>query len=307
MKIFFENVNLHSTSGPNSFAAKLITELIKDDCEIAPNHGSADVRLCFIESHHHKMYSQAPLIQRLDGIYFNKSQNYLEQNRNIKRTYKMSDGVVFQSNFNKELIFRYFGPHDNYQIIHNGADTNTISSVPALMNNFFSKYNNVWTCASSWRPHKRLNENVRYFLEHADAEDCLVVAGIPDQDLPDDPRIIRVGFASPRQLLSLYKISKYFIHLAWLDHCPNVVVDARAAGCKIICSSTGGTKEIAGLDAIVIEEDEWNFEPVELYNPPSMDFNKKINNQYDSVYNMSVVGEKYKNFMSSVINESLCR
>ena len=64
MKIFFENVNLHSTSGPNSFAVKLITELIKDDCEIAPNHGSADVRLCFIESHHHKMYSQAPLIQR---------------------------------------------------------------------------------------------------------------------------------------------------------------------------------------------------------------------------------------------------
>ena len=38
-------------------------------------------------------------------------------------------------------------------------------------------------------------------------------------------------------LLSLYKRSKYFIHLAWLDHCPNVVVDARASGLIVIGST----------------------------------------------------------------------
>ena len=69
---------------------------------------------------------------------------------------------------------------------------------------------------------------------------------------------------------------KYFLHLSWLDHCPNVVVDARSCGCQVICSSTGGTKEIAGEDAIIIEEDEWNYEIVDLYDPPELDFSKKV-------------------------------
>ena len=68
-------------------------------------------------------------------------------------------------------------------------------------------------------------------------------------------------------LLSLYKRSSTFVHLAYLDHCPNVVVDAQAAGCKIVCSSTGGTHEIVD-NGIVILEDEWDMKPCTLYKPP---------------------------------------
>ena len=103
-----------------------------------------------------------------------------------------------------------------------------------------------------------------------------------------------------RVLYRVYNASTHFIHLAWLDHCPNVVVDARACGCKIICSSSGGTKEIAGPDAIVIEEDEWNFEPINLYQPPEMNFSRKINNVWDIDYNMSEVARKYVDFMGKL-------
>ena len=44
------------------------------------------------------------------------------------------------------------------------------------------------------------------------------------------------------KIYKMYKASTHFVHLAWLDHCPNVVVDARASGCKIVCSSAGGTR-----------------------------------------------------------------
>ena len=44
----------------------------------------------------------------------------------------MSAGVIFQSNFNKELTFKYFGPHNNYAIIHNGADLELINSVEKI-------------------------------------------------------------------------------------------------------------------------------------------------------------------------------
>ena len=72
-------------------------------------------------------------------------------------------------------------------------------------------------------------------------------------------------------LLSLYKRSTTFLHLAYLDHCPNVVVDAQAAGCRIVCSSSGGTSEIVSK-GIVINEAEWDFKPTKLYKPPLMDF-----------------------------------
>jgi glycosyltransferase involved in cell wall biosynthesis len=302
MNVFLENVNLNSTSGPNSFASKLKKYLENTDCSFDKNIENSDIRLCFIESH--VVDCSIPMIQRLDGIYFNKQQDYDKQNENIKRTYELSNGVVFQSNFNKDLVFKYFGPHDNYKIIHNGADVDLINKIAPMHHPILSKYDNMWSCAAAWRPHKRLQDNINYFLQHKGENDCLVVAGETNikNELPD---VFYTGKIAPPQLISLYKASKYFLHLAWLDHCPNVVVDARASGCKIICSSSGGTKEIAGPDAVIIEEEGWNFDPVELYSPPAINFDKKIKNSYDIDYNMSIVANKYKKFLGQLINEGL--
>ena len=117
-------------------------------------------------------------------------------------------------------------------------------------------------------------------------------------------RIHYVGELSTEKLFSLYKTSKFFLHLAWLDHCPNVVVDAMACGCQIICSSAGGTKEIAGAEAIIIEEDKWDYSPIELYNPPQMDFSKKIENTWhnNKEFDMVAVCQKYYNFINGEIN-----
>ena len=290
MNVHLDNVNLGSTSGPNSFAGKLVKY---SDCtfdsQIAP-----DAYLSFIETHRPSF--DAPMFQRVDGIYFNTRSDYNIQNANIKRTYDLADGIIFQSEFNKELTTKYFGEHPNTTVIHNGADTELIDSTPALEQPIFDSYESVWSCASSWRPHKRLAENIRYFLEHSGDKDCLVVAGSTDYPKAHD-RVFFAGHLPKEVLIALYRRSKYFLHLAWLDHCPNVVVDARASGCKIVCSSAGGTKEIAGPDAIVIEEEEWDMNPVDLYNPPKMNFSKVIDNTYNVGYNMYTVASKYKNFM----------
>jgi glycosyltransferase involved in cell wall biosynthesis len=288
MNVWLENVNLESNSGPNSFAKKLVKYLPGTFDKTR----SIDVALCFIESHRENL-KEYPLIQRLDGIYFNTRQNYKKQNENIKRTYDAASGVIFQSEFNKQLSFRHFGKRDNCAVIHNGADLEMIENSKPISGGLLDSHDKLWCCASSWRPHKRLEENIRYFLEHSGEKDLMIVAG-DKRDVERHPRVKYAGNLSSEQLIALYKASSYFVHLAWLDHCPNVVVDARASGCKIICSSSGGTKEIAGSDAIVIEEEEWNFEPVELYNPPLMDFSRKIKNNHDSDYNMASVAEQYK-------------
>ena len=295
MNLHLENVDTKSTSGPNHFASKLIKYAVKSGINFDYNL-KPDAYLSFIESRLGES-SQIPLFQRLDGIYFNLAQPYKIQNSNIQRTYNMATGVIFQSNFNQKLTTKYFGEHNNGIVIHNGADVEYIKAVPALENKSLEKFENVWSCASSWRPHKRLSDNIRYFLEHSSEKDCLVIAGEKEEKIFKNERIFYVGKISVLQLISLYKRSKYFMHLAWLDHCPNVVVDARASGCQIICSSAGGTKEIAGPDAIVIEEEEWDFEPVLLYEPPQMDFSKKIKNTWDVDYNMEAVSKRYMKFI----------
>lgn len=297
MNIHLENINLNSTSGPNHFGSKLVKYAYKYGVTF-DNKNKPDARLCFIESHTKKnSVENIPLFQRLDGIYFNLSQPYKIQNANIERTYHLSTGVIFQSNFNKRLTTEYFGQHSNSVVIHNGADLEFIEKTPILNHSSLDKFENVWCCASSWRPHKRLNENIRYFFEHSSEKDCLVIAGKAEEKINKNNRIFYVGNIDIPKLISLYKRSKYFIHLAWLDHCPNVVVDARASGCKVICSSAGGTQEIAGSDAIVIEEEDWDFKPVKLYEPPSIIFHKKIKNKWNIDYNMDKIAIKYINFL----------
>lgn len=295
-----ENVNLGSTSGPNHFAHKLYKSLQPEDVQFVVNEAEADCVLTFIESP--RAIFNKPTIQRLDGIYFNSEQDYKALNKNIRRTYEKSNGVIFQSQFNKKLTQHFFGEHKNSTVIHNGADYDYIKKVKPFQARALDKYETVWACASSWRPHKRLSENINYFLQHSSEKDCLIVAGsIPEQEKVKLNRIFYVGDLQIPHLVSLYKRSKYFIHLAWLDHCPNVVVDARASGCRVICSSSGGTKEIAGPDSIVIQEEDWDFCPIRLYHPPKMNFEKKLVNNSNIDDNMLVVNKKYQSFLQKTL------
>ncbi len=271
MKVFTHNFNSKSNSGPNKFTRTLFNQLIKNKKVILSNQQEADVEFCLIQQQVHKV---KPMVLRLDGIWFNSDQNYEMQNMPIKYAYQNADAVIFQSEFNKKLTEKWFGEHNNPHIIHNAADLNLIKSANRnYWNKKFGKDREIWSCASSWRPHKRLKENIRYFLEKAPKDAMLAVAGestYPENiNHSDNNRIVFLGELDYMSLLSLYKRSTTFVHLAYLDHCPNVVVDAQAAGCKIICSNSGGTHEIVNK-GIMINEEKWDFEPIKLYQPPYM-------------------------------------
>lgn len=272
MNIFFNNVDFTSRTGPNNFGKKLGYEL-----EALGHHVThqltadvPDVALSFIQGY----VSGIRNVLRLDGIYFNSAQDWRAMNAPIKQSYDLADAVVVQSRFNQELVFKYFGERDNVYVIHNGTTLALIDSI--LPENLSTSKENTWMCASSWRPHKRLAENIRYFQQYATDDSVLLVAGKDAQiwapDL-EDSRIRLVGDLQWSEMISLMKSSGHFLHLALLDHCPNVVVDARACGCQVICAASGGTREIAGKNAIVIKDIDWDFLPFELYIPPSLNFN----------------------------------
>ena len=304
MKVRLENINLSSTSGPNHFASKLSKYFQKNKNEcVLDLESPADIRLTFIETR--QKHVPEPMALRLDGIYFDPEHNYELKNRNILRSYEIADGVVFQSNFSKDICFKYFGEHDKFCIIHNGADTETIDSVVPLQSSKLDCFETVWSCASSWRRFKRLKENILYFLEHSGPKDCLVVAGnVSAKDFVKHDRIFFVGDLDILTLYSLYRRSSYFIHLSRYESCPNVVVDARAAGCKIICSSIAGTKEVAGSDAVVIYEEPWDLSPASTVNLPQISFDKVVSNDYNIDINMERSSKKYEKFLKEILSDS---
>jgi glycosyltransferase involved in cell wall biosynthesis len=269
---------------------------------VPPQDGS-DIKLSFIETQ--QIIKTEPMVLRLDGIYFDPDQRYETRNSNILRSYKQADGVIFQSEFNRDISFKYFGEHPNHTVINNGADMEYMDTINPLAHPKLDNFETVWCTAATWRRWKRLRENIKYFLEHSGPKECLVVAGHVDiKDAFVHDRIFFVGDIDVHNLYALYKRSKYLVHLARYDSCPNVVVDARAAGCQVICSSIAGTKEIAGPDAIVIYEEPWDYSPASTTNLPEISFDKVIKNSYNINIDMADVSKRYEGFLKETLNVS---
>ena len=216
---------------------------------------------------------------------------------------------IFQSEFNKELTENWFGKHNNSFVIHNAANTKMIENAnPSVFNRLFDKSEVIWSCASSWRPHKRLHENIRYFLEKSPTNAKLIIAGknITNEDVLRykdllNERIYFFGELKYEELLCLYRRSQKFIHLAYMDHCPNVVVDAQAAGCEVVCSSSGGTKEIVTKGTIIKDGYSSTIKPLPLYKPPSLDFSDYEKVKRKTMPCLDEVSKKYYKVFRSVM------
>lgn len=271
MRIQFENVDLNSRSGPNGFGLKLARQFMRDGHELT--NDQPDVRLSFIQS----MNNFNPTVLRLDGIYFNSLQDWEAMNEPIRRSYEHAQAVIVQSEFDKKLVFRFFGERKNVHVIHNGTDIELINKIPHYLDPSVFARNSIWMCASSWRPHKRLEENIRLFQVLKKPNDKLVVAGknATVSKSVDTEGVHFLGDLSWASMIGWMKSAGNFIHLSWLDHCPNVVVDAKAAGCQLHVSEAGGTCELATANDFVYNNPGFNFEPIKLYEPPVINFNDR--------------------------------
>lgn len=298
MNVFLENFDNNSDSGPNGFTRKLFRQLVSEEKVQITDYIQADMSFCLIEE---RVQKSKPRIQRLDGIYFNIDQDYQSLNNLIRLTYNSADAVIFQTEFNRSLIETWFGKHQNGNVIRNGTDCDRIESIQPAVHLIFDQFSQIWTCAAAWRPHKRLNENIRYFLDFAPQDSALVVMGKDAETwLINHPRIFYVGHVSWEQQISICRRASTFLHLAWLDHCPNVVVDAVASGCNVVCTTSGGTKEIAGKGAMLVHDDEWDFKPLRLYHPPTLDFGKITKNDFSAKIRIQDVANDYYNVMKKV-------
>lgn len=222
-------------------------------------------------------------IIRFDGCLINISVNYKRANKSFKRSFNDADGIIYQTEFCKAACDKFIMPAKcKNNIIFNGADISFCDSVePAEKRN-----KNIFITASRWRPQKRLKDIVETFLLSDIDDSILYVAGNlrksgvdvkwKNKYLNGSKRVNYLGVLDQRTLFSYLKISNAFIHLSWIDWCPNSVVEAISSGVPVICNNVGGTQELVRpSNGIVCNIDKnYNMKPCKLYSPPI--FNKNI-------------------------------
>lgn len=315
MRVHFDNVSQFGT-GPGTFANRLARRLFESGHEVVFTNEGADVSLVFIER------SGAPLakkvVQRLDGIWF-KPNEFHTKNVGIKDLYQKADAVVFQSEFDFTFIEKWWGDPGHtinrpHVIIGNGIDLNPLTelTIPALVD-LRAQYNRMYVCSSNWHPQKRLKANVELFQQiHAKhPSSCLIILGNnPDVRVPG-PHVFYAGAVGPDVYNQIYSAANWMIHLAWADHCPNVVIEALAQGTPVVCSEVGGTKELIGNYGLVLKERPYNFELADYDNPPPIDVSQvedlpdRTTLDYESIADIDIghVAQKYIQLFEGLIRQ----
>lgn len=309
VKIFLDNVNLNSNSGPNNFAKRLKECLTEKDHSVywSESYSSDyDVSLSFINRT--KMINDdRPNILRIDGIWFKQSEIERGLNSPLEHSWKNADAVIVQSLFDKKMIESFFHSRENNNVyvIRNGIETKipkTFEVADAIIK-ISKDYEYVFTCSSCWHGQKRLKENIKIFqtISSHISNSCLIVMGQPNESMVPDKRIFYTGQVHPDICRQVFSISSFMIHSAWLDHCPNVVLESLAARTPVICTNSGGTHEILrgkrdvndigiGKNGIVLPDEEYNFKPMNYDDPPKLsdDAYSVLLDSIDSIKNKSI-------------------
>ena len=272
MKIHLDNVDMRSNSGPNSFARRLAMGLIESGHEVELNDGrNSDVSLVFIERSGRPLAKR--VIQRLDGIWFSPSE-FETKNSSIKSLYHAADAVVWQSDFDRGMTTKWWGEPKSGRVIRNGINATPVTTfkIPAL-EQLRQKYEMLFVCSANWHPQKRLMSNIELFkhLQSFYSSAALIVMGSNPTMIPD-PHVFYTGPQPHEVCLEVFSAANWMLHLAWLDHCPNTVVESLSQGTPVICSEQGGTKELVQDFGLIVKESaRYDYELVDYNCPPAVD------------------------------------
>lgn len=260
-----------------------------------------DINLVFIDG----IRKGCKNIFRLDGVWMNTDVKFRHQNAKILRTIRQCDGVVYQNRFCRNAAEKFLGHFNGVEIL-NGAPLGRIYKP-------FNHQKPYIVAAARWRPHKRLSEVIAGFI-NSDLRDKydLVVLGEPDSKKIKHNNVVYLGKQDNDKVMSVISSSEFAVHLAWIDWCPNFVVESLSLRKNILHTACGGTKYVVQGCGIEIDEPEWNFKPTRLYKPPKLDSNLLVN-AYNAMLNLPApnpvhidirsVAQQYIDYCEKILND----
>lgn len=300
MKVQFGEEIDRQDSGKHKFLSRLSIEFKKKGIQIV--NKNADIFLHI--GRNIEKSSAKKIVMRADGLILNSDQPFEKMNKKILKHINSSDGIIYQGQFCKEAFEKFLGIQKYSVIISNGADPDEF--LPRNPQNFFLTHCN-------WRPHKRLKNICEGFFnaQEKGLDSRLFVAGEIEPPVKHK-KIKYLGWVKQPQLKELLSQAIATIHLAWLDWCPNAMIESIIAGCPVIYSTSGGSSAVAFSSGIPIKDVDWDFKPCRLYKPPKLDVDQiasamislKTNTfqmpKRDDLY-IENVAQKYIKFFESLL------
>jgi glycosyltransferase involved in cell wall biosynthesis len=308
MKIYFDNVNWSSSSGPNYFAHQLATQ-VSYIGHIVADPNDYDVALVFIEPTYNLRFDK-PCVQRLDGIW-SKPEDFVNKNKTIKALYHHCNHVIWQSDFDRNMTVKWWYNPRQGTVIRNGTLASKVTTNREALLDMREKYAKIFVCSASWHGQKRLTDNIRLFkhirstIEH---NSCLIVMGENtniESELVRNQPIFFTGNLDPSICLEIFSVTDWMIHLAYGDHSPNVILQALSQGCPVICSEVGGSCELVMENGVTLKDAAYNYELFDYDAPPPIDITQlthlpKIT--VDAPYiRMEEVAKQYIEVLQSVL------
>ncbi len=318
MRIHFDNVNLNASTGPNTFASRLAKELYRVGHEVVFERAGAAISLVFIEPSGALLAPK--VVQRLDGVWF-KPHEFETKNVAIKSLYERADAVVWQSDFDRNFVCKWWGhPLTRGQksaTISNGIEIEPVTqfSSPELAH-LRSQYDQVFVCSANWHPQKRLKSNTEAYLHIRKTiapKSALIVMGSNPDHVIADPHVFYTGSVPKDVYMQVYSMANWMIHLAYLDHCPNSVIECLSQGTPVIYPENGGTRELVKGFGICINEDSiYNNELVDYDIPPRIDVSfinslvkmeDRLHESYDTHADITIetCAKKYIDLFTSLV------
>ena len=264
MKVSF-SVALKPDSGKQVFACRLADAMRKKGVKIVEK--KPDVNIVIVKG----TKKGCKNILRLDGVWMNSRVQWKEKNKKIRSHLMNCEGVIYQNEFCKEASDKLLGKTPQpWACIGNGIDPIVFSNINKLVHP-----KPYFMAMCKWRPHKRIHDIVKGFLASGLEHNYdLMVFGDVEKPIKH-PSIIYRGKQKNTRLLKALSSCVGTVHLAFVDWCPNSVVESIAAKKPVLHTDSGGTKLIVKNNGIMIKERKpWNFSIIDLYDPPALDIDE---------------------------------
>ncbi len=250
--------------GPAIFRSRLISALNKiDDIEVVADvNKKFNIGLEFIRKVH--KYKQPYILRASSCYYFDKYKPW--NNKPIAKAIKNSNYTIFQSKFAYKLCNRVLRLEsrnlikNGYKIIYNGIDLDYIKNIEPAKD---IETGSFVACAR-WDPNKRPLSMIKGFLKANTKRHLYIIGGIGIEGRGknlgrkyESKYIHFLGEKTNKETISVMKACNYQIHLAFIDICPNIVLEGLGCGLNVLCTNLGGTPELVGNNGIILNVDKF--------------------------------------------------
>jgi glycosyltransferase involved in cell wall biosynthesis len=192
----------------------------------------------------------------------------IELNQGMQKALLKADWVVYQSYFSKEMADKFlYNRIDRYSIIYNGVNLEHFKPIgykkdyiTIMVLGTWRDYDLLVCYLKIFKKCFKIYENIRFNILGNMSSDLeqKIISWIKENNMIDTINL--VGKVTYEQLPQEINKNDISLHLKSADWCPNAVLETLACGVPVICTDVGGTKELVGIDELIINHEPFLYD-----------------------------------------------